>query len=368
MIDKTIYLPVTIVQNFMYETLLKSGVPTKDALICAEVLIASDLRGIESHGIGRLRMYYDRLKKGLQSPVTKMIIERESPTTAVIDGNDGMGMVIGVKSMQMAIDKAQQYGMGSVAVRNSTHFGIDGYYALMAVKTGMIGMSFTNARPCVSPTFGTQPTLGTNPIAFGAPTDEECPFLFDAATSITQRGKIEVLSREEKQVPIGWVIDETGNPLSDPKIILNGFGSDQSALLPLGGVGETNGGHKGYGLSTMVEILSSALQGGAFLFGLSGFDGNKKPTPFRVGHFFLAINIESFIALEEFKKTTGEILRQLRATHKAPGHDRIFTAGEKEFESEKVTRKQGIPINPNLQQDIAYIRDELQLHKYKFPF
>ena len=166
------------------------GVPEEDARITAEILIASDLRGIETHGVGRMKMYYDRIHQGVQIPSHPIRGSREMHTTAVVDGHHGMGQVIGYRSMQMAIEKARIYGMGSVAVRNSTHFGIAGYYPCMAVKANMIGMAFTNARPSIAPTFGVRPMLGTNPIAFGAPSDEDFPFLFDAATSITQRGQI----------------------------------------------------------------------------------------------------------------------------------------------------------------------------------
>ena len=202
-----IHLPVDDLKRFIETAFIKLDVPEEDAKICADILITSDLRGIESHGIGRLRMYVDRINSGLIEKKATLEIVKESPTTAVIDGHHGIGMVIGYHSMNLAIEKTKKYGMGAVAVRNSTHFGIDGYYPLMAISNGMIGMSFTNARPSVSPTFSTQPKLGTNPIAFGAPTDEEFPFLFDAATSITQRGKIEVLNREEKPAKEGWVID-----------------------------------------------------------------------------------------------------------------------------------------------------------------
>lgn len=345
------------------------GIPELDVDICVDVLISSDLRGIESHGIGRMRMYIDRILSGQQSPTTNLEIVKESPTTAVIDAHDGMGMVVGVKSMEIAIQKAREFGMGSVAVRNSTHFGINGYYPLMAVKANMIGMSFTNARPAVCPTFGIQPTLGTNPIAFGAPTDEECPFIFDAATSITQRGKIEVYAREEKSVPPDWVVDSANKPLQNAKNILQGFLVDSAALLPLGGKEELTGSHKGYGLSTMVEILSASLQSGAFLFGLSGIDPNTGlPSKFRVGHFFMALNIAAFTEVSDFRSITGNILRELRNTRKAPGHERIFTAGEKEYENELRVREEGIPIVPNLQKDICYIQNLLHLPDYGFNF
>lgn len=368
MSTKTIHLPVNLLLDFMHQVFIKAGVPGEDAITCSDVLIASDLRGIESHGIGRLRMYYDRIKSGQQKAVTTLEVVRETPATALVDGHHGMGMVIASRSMQMAIDKARIYGMGSVAVRNSTHFGIDGYYPLMAVKAGMIGMSFTNARPSIAPTFGVKPMLGTNPIAFGCPTDEDCPFLFDAATSITQRGKIEVLNRAEKTAPQGWVIDQNCNFLTDPAEILAGFGKETAALLPLGGAGETLGGHKGYGLATIVEILSASLQNGAFLWGLNGFDPQGNKQPFMLGHFFMAISIEAFVELDEFKKTTGSILRDLRAATLAPGQERIFTAGEKEYESEIRVRKEGVPVVPNLQKDIKYLQSELALTQFDFPF
>jgi LDH2 family malate/lactate/ureidoglycolate dehydrogenase len=366
MIAKTgCVVPAAVLEAFMRDVFIKLGVPGDEAKTCAEILITSDLRGIESHGIGRLKMYYDRIRSGMQLAVTNMEVVRESPTTAVIDGHDGMGQVIGYRSMQMAIDKARQYGMGAVAVRNSSHFGIAGYYPLMAVKAGMIGMTFTNARPSIAPTFGVKPMLGTNPIAFGCPTDEECPFLFDAATSITQRGKLEVLSRLEKPAPGGWVIDATGAFLVDPNTCLTGFGQGAAALLPLGGSGEILGGHKGYSLATIVEIFSASLQTGAFLYGLTGIDENGKSVPNRIGHFFMAINVENFCALEDFKKTTGSILRELRAATKQPGCERIYTAGEKEFENEFRVRQQGVQVVPNLLKDVRTIVEELGMVEYR---
>ncbi len=368
MTENPIYIPAEDLKQFMADTFTAVGVPEEDAELCSEVLITSDLRGIESHGIGRLKMYYDRIKKGIQQPVTRFEVLREAPATALVDGHDGMGQVIAVKAMQMAINKAREYGMGSVAVRNSSHFGIDGYYPLMAIKAGMVGMSFTNARPSISPTFGVQPMLGTNPIAFGAPSDEECPFLFDGATSIVQRGKYEVLSRLEKPGLEGWAIDQQGRDITDANLLLKGLADDTAALLPLGGAGESLGGHKGYGLAVMVEIFSSAFQNGAFLQTLIGIDENGQTRPNRLGHFFMALNIESFTDLDSFKETTGQILRGLRAARKAPGCERIYTAGEKEFEMEKINRKRGIPIPPGLQKDIIAIQADLRLKRYPFPF
>jgi LDH2 family malate/lactate/ureidoglycolate dehydrogenase len=356
-----LHIQPDVLKQFMKDAFIQLGVPENEAEISAEILITSDLRGIESHGIGRLRMYVDRIHQGLIEPDAKPEIVRESPTTAVVDGNHGIGMVIGHYSMSLAIQKAREFGMGSVAVRNSTHFGIDGYYPLMAVDAGMIGMSFTNARPSVTPTFSVQPVLGTNPIAFGAPTDEEFPFLYDAATSITQRGKIEVLHREEKPLKAGWVVNNQGELVDDPDEVLAGLVSGKAALLPLGGMGEELGGHKGFGLSAMVEIFSASLQSGAFLSALSGLDEKGNPARYRVGHFFMAINIENFVDLPAFKKNIGDLLRELRMSKKAPGQSRIFTAGEKEYISTKDVRERGVPINENLRQDLLHVKRLLDL-------
>ncbi len=361
-------VPADVLEKFMRDVFIRLGVPADEARICAEILITSDLRGIESHGIQRMKMYFDRIRQGNQFANTQMEIVRESPTTAVVDGHNGMGQVTGFRSMSMAIEKARQYGMGAVAVRNSAHYGIAGYYPLMAIKAGMIGMSFTNARPSIAPTFGVRPMLGTNPIAFGCPTDEPFPFLYDAATSITQRGKLEVLARLDKPAPAGWVIDQDGNDLTDSHACLAGFGRETAALLPLGGAGETLGGHKGYGLATMVEIFSAALQSGSFLYGLTGIGADGKAQPNHLGHFFMAINIEAFTSLDDFKKTTGTILRELRAATKEPGCTRIYTAGEKEYENEQRVRQAGVMIVPDLQKDCRIMIEELGLEEYRSIF
>jgi Malate/L-lactate dehydrogenases len=356
-------------ENFMVDVFKGVGVPEEDAKVCADVLITSDKRGIDSHGVGRLKpIYYDRIKLGIQNPVTNFEIVKEGPTTAVIDGHDGMGHVIGKKSMQMAIDKAKKYGMGMVAVRNSTHYGIAGYYALMAAKEGMIGMTGTNARPSIAPTFGVENMLGTNPLTFGMPTDEEFPFVIDCATSITQRGKIEVYDRLGKELPSGWVIDENGNARTDTHQILKDLVKGTAALTPLGGIGEDTAGYKGYGYATVVEILSAALQGGSFLKGLLGFDENGKHTPYHLGHFFMAVDISAFTEVDKFKKTTGDILRALRNSKKAPGQERIYTAGEKEYLAWMERKEKGIVINESLQKDILQLKKELNLSGYHFPF
>jgi L-2-hydroxycarboxylate dehydrogenase (NAD+) len=369
LIEGTCYLPVQTVREFMTDVFKKLGVPEADAAVSADVLISADLRGIESHGIGRLRYYYDRIRRGQHQPVTRFEIVREGPATALVDGHHGMGHVIGARAMRLAMDKARACGTGIVVVRNSTHYGIAGYYPLMAVKEGMVGMSVTNARPAIAPTFSAYPMLGTNPIAFGAPTDEEDhPFLYDAATSIVQRGTFEVLFREEAQGEAGWAVRSDGSPAVDPGEVLDKLEDGKAALLPLGGAGETLGGHKGYGLAVMVEVLSSALQGGAFMYGLIGFDEKGARRPYCVGHFFMAVDIGHFLPLEEFKKTTGTIMRELRAVPRVPGEERVYTAGEKEAESERRVRAEGVPIVPNLQKEIKFLQSELGLEGYAFPF
>lgn len=346
----------------MIEVFTHIGVPEHEAAICAEVLIASDLKGIESHGIGRLKMYYDRIKLGIQRPITKIDIVRDKYATAVWDGNHGMGHVIGKKAMQAAIDKAKQYGIGSVAVRNSTHYGICGFYAEMATQQDMIGLTFTNARPSICPTHGVSPLLGTNPICFGAPTDLPYPFLYDAATSISQRGKVEQYAREEKDTPEGWAIDLDGKPYTDTNRLLVDLVKQKASMLPIGGTDELSGSHKGYGLGTMVEILCASLQNGSYLNGLLGQDEQGKPAPYNLGHFFLAINIDFFTELDSFKQITGNICRELQNSKLFPGQNRIYVAGEKEYEIEQIVRSKGVPIIPNLQKDIEFMQRELKLY------
>ncbi len=359
------YIPMHVVENFMVDVFTGLGVPEDDARISADVLITSDLRGIESHGVGRLKYYYDRITAGVHHTQTEMEIVKETETTALVDGHHGMGHVIAHRSMRMAMDKARQYGTGAVTVRNGTHFGIAGYYPLMAASEGMMGLTVTNARPAVAPTFSTEPMLGTNPIAFAAPSDMDYPFCFDGATPIAQRGKIEVAARAEKPVPEGWVTDAQGNPHTDPERILADFGKAQAALLPLGGAGEELGGHKGYGLGTMVEILSASLCGGVFMKDLLGFAPDGSRRPYMLGHFFLAIDVEHFIPLEASRRITGQIMRALQEARKAPGHERIYVAGEKEYEAEKRIRAQGVPVNPNLRRELQFMRDELEIVGYE---
>ena len=358
-----------LADDFMTAVFEKMGVPTEDARLCADVLLESDRRGIESHGCNRFKpIYIDRIKSGILNPVTKIDILKETPTTAVLDANDGMGMVASKKAMDMCIEKAHKYGMGMVAVRNSSHYGIAGYWTGLAAKENMIGISGTNARPSVAPTFGVENMLGTNPLTFSMPTDEPFPFTLDCATSVMQNGKIEYYARINHDTPKGLVISREGEELTDSAEILKKIRSQQAALAPLGGFGETTGGYKGYGYSTVVEILSAALQSGLFLKALDGKDEEGKIRPYHLGHFFIAIDTEAFMGAEAFKKTCGDILRDLRGSEKAPGQERIYTAGEKEYDVWMYRKDKGVPVTEAVQKEFIGLRDEFGLTQFKFPF
>ena len=211
MAEENIKVPVETLVDFTIEALTAMGTSLEDARIIADVILTSDLWGVRSHGIAHLKMYHERIKNGLQLPQTNWSLVKDAQATAVIDGGNGMGMVVGYHAMKLAIEKARQYGIGAVAVRNSSHYGVAGYYPLMAVKEGMVGLSVTNAHPSTAPTFGVMPMLGTNPIAVAAPTDEPFPYMYDAATSVVPRGRIEVAARANKPIPEGWVINQDGD-------------------------------------------------------------------------------------------------------------------------------------------------------------
>ncbi|MDD2522930.1 MAG: Ldh family oxidoreductase [Anaerolineaceae bacterium] len=362
------YVSWELMDAFLTDAFVGYGVPREDAALCADVLLESDRRGIESHGVNRFKpIYIDRIVAGIQKPTTKIDILRETATTAVLDANDGMGMVASHRAMEIAIDKARNFGMGMVAVRNSTHYGIAGYWASMATNADMIGMTGTNARPSIAPTFGVQNMLGTNPLTVGFPTDEEFPFMLDAATSIVQRGRIEYYARIGKDTPAGMVIGSDGKPMTDSEEILKALVSGEAALAPLGGIGEEMAGYKGYGYATVVEVLSAALQAGNFMHQLTGIGEHGEKVPFHLGHWFLVIDPEAFMGLETFKTITGNILRELRASRKAPGEERIYTAGEKEYLVWMERKDKGVPIGEAVQKEILTVRDALGLD-YKFPF
>jgi len=357
------------ITDFVTDAFVGYGVPKEDAEICTDVLLESDKRGIESHGVNRFKpVYLDRIKAGIQNSVTNFEIIKETAATAVIDGHHGMGQVIGYKAMSMAIKKAKEYGLGMVVVRNSCHYGIAGYYSSMATKNGCIGMTGTNARPSVAPTNGVEGMFGTNPFTIGVPTDEAFDFNFDCATSITQNGKIEYYERIGEDVHPGTIIGQDGTPVEgDAGDALKMIRGGSAALTTLGGIGEALGGYKGYGFALAVEFLSSILQDGAYGKDLDGKDENGNIRPYQLGHWFIAIDTEHFMGEAVARRKAGEICRSMRASKKAPGCERIYTAGEKEHEI-RVARKDGVPINKSVQKEIIQIRDELGLTQYKFPW
>jgi len=363
------WIPFPIMERFMRDVLVGLGAPKADAAVCAKVLVKADQLGFDSHGISRLKpIYYDRIRAGIQLPVTRVRTLRSRGATAVLDGGNGMGHVAAHQAMTLAIQKAKKHGLGMVAVRNSTHFGIAGYYALMAAEAGMIGLCGTNARPSIAPTFGVENMLGTNPLTFALPTSDKFPFLLDCATSIVQRGKIEVYAKMNKKMPRGWVVAPNGASKTDPHAVLADLVAGTAALLPLGGAGEEHAGYKGYGYASVVEILSAALQQGAYLKMLTGLDAKGRKIPYPLGHFFLAVDIAHFTPVASFKKIAGAILRQLRVSAKAPGQTRIYTAGEKEYLTWLERKKKGVPVNRETQREMIAMRDELGLKSYRFPF
>lgn len=362
------YVPWELMNDFLTDAFAAYGVPRKDAAICADVLLESDRRGIESHGCNRFKpIYIDRIEAGILNPVTEPEVLKETPTTLVLDAHDGMGMVVSHYAMERIIEKARTYGMAMAAVRNSSHYGIAGYWVTMATKAGMIGITGTNARPSIAPTYGVENMLGTNPLTVGMPTDEEFPFCLDCATSISQRGKIEYYARTGQPTPKGMVIGRSGEALTDSEQILEDLTTGKAALVPLGGIGDELAGYKGYGYATVIEVLSAALQAGSFMKALNGKNADGTKRPYHLGHFFLVIDPEAFLGLDSFQKTCGDILRELRASEKAPGHDRIYTAGEKEYLTWLERKDKGVPVGEAVQKELLAVRDAKNL-PYRFPF
>jgi L-2-hydroxycarboxylate dehydrogenase (NAD+) len=360
--EKYYLYPLDKLKQFEKDVFIGMGVLEDEAEICADVLNAADRRGIDSHGIGRLKpIYYDRIVYDkVQLATTEFVIERDTAATAVVNGNNGMGFVVAAKSMDMAIAKARTYGIGMVIAKNSTHYGIAAYYPIMATQKEMIGITGTNARPSTAPTWSVENMLGTNPLVFAVPTDEPFPFTNDNATSTSQRGKIELYAREGKELPPGWVIGADGRSKTDPHEVLADLTAGRAALTPLGGIGEELGGHKGYGFATVVELLSAGMQMGAFLKQLNGVQNGQK-VPILLGHFFIAIDIAHFHDVAEVKKQMGDILRTLRLSNKAADAERIYTHGEKEYLHSLERSKSGVPLPQAVCKQMSRMRDELRL-------
>jgi len=357
-------------KQFMKDVFLSYGVTPERAETCSDVLIEADKRGIDSHGLGRLKpIYCDRMDNGILWADKPIDVVSESETTALVDGNLGLGLYIGPYCMQMAIGKAKKFGVGFVACRNSTHYGIAGYYATMATDQGCIGLTGTNARPSIAPTFGVEPMMGTNPLTWGLPTSDSFPFVIDCATSVNQRGKIEKYAREGVDTPRGAVIDDQGIERTDTEGILKDMVLGKCALTPLGGAGDKMGGYKGYGWAATVEILCTALQSGPWGEDICGLDrATGKPKPMPLGHFFLAIDVGKLCPVDTFKKNAGEFLQALRDSRKAPtGPGRIWTAGEPENDARiERTGQGGMKVNVPLQKNMQVLRDNRPGLKEKY--
>ncbi|MGI0148608.1 MAG: Ldh family oxidoreductase [Thermoplasmata archaeon] len=342
-------------RQFCEKVLEKLGVPAEDARITTDVLVVADLRGIDSHGVARLGRYVTGLKEGFMKPRDESRIIRETKATALVDGGQSLGQVVGKRAMDLAIKKARETAVGVVAVRNSNHYGIAGYYSMMALEHNLIGVSTTNAGPLVVPTFGRTSVLGTSPISLAAPAMTEKAFVLDMATSTVPRGKVEVYSRLGKPIPHGWAVDETGRSSTDPKRVLNALANRLGGgLLPLGGEGEELGGHKGYGLALMVDVLSGVLSGAAT--GLEVYADEKRPN---VGHFFMALDPAAFRPLDEFRRDMDRLARELKDSPKAQGQDRIYVHGEKSFARMEKHRKEGIPLDPKVVENLKKIGVDL---------
>jgi LDH2 family malate/lactate/ureidoglycolate dehydrogenase len=339
---------------FIEVALTTVGVDVGQARDVAEVLLAADIRGIESHGIARLRWFYvDRIRLGTLNPTPRYRVVRETPTSYVLDADNGLGHPAAIVAMKKAIELAQAHGIAFSAVRNSNHYGIAGYYAMMALEHDLIGISSTDSAHFATPTFGRDKMQGTNPFAYAIPAGEEPPFVFDFATTTVTYGKLEVYERKGLKLKPGWAVDGAGKPTDDPTAARFG-----GALLPLGGFGTENGGHKGYGLGALSEILCGVLAGGAFGLTLSKEEGPRQ-TGGITGHWFGVLRIDAVRDLADFKRDMDRELRGFKDSAKAPGHDRIYVAGEIEFEKTLAHRANGVPVHVKVWDGLESLAAEL---------
>jgi LDH2 family malate/lactate/ureidoglycolate dehydrogenase len=350
-------------RTFCTEALEKLGVSKADAEITGKVLVEADLRGIDSHGVARMSRYVSGIQQGMMKPKANAQVVHETASTATIDGDAGLGQPTSQRAMQLAISKARQHSVGFVAVRNSNHYGIAGYYAMMALAEDMIGICTTNTEVIVVPTFARNAVLGTNPTAIAVPAGKERPFVLDMSTSTVTRGKIEVYARLEKPIPLNWATDENGVATDDPsRVLRNIIDRRGGGLLPLGGAEEQSGGHKGYGLAVAVEIFSALLSGALYANRVYPKTKDGKPLPSGIGHFFGAMRIDAFRPKDEFKRDMDDLINRLRNTPKTSGATHIFIHGEKEFEEAERLTKLGVPINKKVVEDLRSIAKQLGIN------
>ena len=333
--------------RFVQAAFEKLGVPAADAQIAAETLVAADLRGVDTHGVIRFSpyaWYVKWLSDGSMTAKPNIRVISETPSTALLDGDRGMGMVIGHRAMELAIEKAKQCGIGMVGVRNSRHYGMSAQYAMQALAHNMIGIAMTNASRQVVPTFGREARFGTNPMCFAVPADKELPFVLDMATTTAAAGKLELAARLEKSIPTGWALDEKAEPTHDPRVA-----QKARRLLPLGG-SRDNGSHKGYGLAILVEILCGVLTGT-----LTALNADQDPR----GHFFGAIRVDAFRPVTEFKRDMDRLIRELKSTPPIQGQNRVYVAGEIEFETAEERAERGVPLLPSVLKGLREVSEQL---------
>jgi L-2-hydroxycarboxylate dehydrogenase (NAD+) len=333
--------------RFVQAAFEKLGVPAADAQIAAETLVAADLRGVDTHGVIRFSpyaWYVKWLSDGSMTAKPNIQVISETPSTALLDGDRGMGMVIGHRAMELAIEKAKQCGIGMVGVRNSRHYGMSAQYAMQALAHDMIGIAMTNASRQVVPTFGREARFGTNPMCFAVPADKELPFVLDMATTTAAAGKLELAARLEKSIPTGWALDEKAEPTHDPRVA-----QKARRLLPLGG-SRDNGSHKGYGLAILVEILCGVLTGT-----LTALNADQDPR----GHFFGAIRVDAFRPVTEFKRDMDRLIRELKSTPPIQGQNRVYVAGEIEFETAEERAERGVPLLPSVLKGLREVSEQL---------
>ncbi len=336
-----IHLTVEALQTFCQQVFQACGLSKEDAHIAAEVLVAADRRGIPSHGTARLPRYVNGLETGIVRPNATIEVVMDTPMSLVVDAHGAMGAPVSARTMRRIIAKAQDNGAAFGCVRDSTHFGIAGYYAMLALEADMLGIAMTNTAALGVPTFGRQVMFGTNPLAFAAPADEERAFVLDMATTVVPRGKIEVYERLGKELPAGWAVDKHGRTAKNATALLDDmFHRLGGGLLPLGGEGELFSGYKGYGLAVMVDILCAVLCGAPFGPAVA----DTATSSGRVSHFFGALKIAAFRDPRAFRRDMDQMLRDLRNTPPAEGAERVYFAGQKEFEAEAECRRNGIPL------------------------
>jgi len=333
--------------RFVQTAFEKLGVPAADAQIAADTLVSADLRGVDTHGVIRFSphaWYVKWLSDGSMTAKPNIRIMSETPSTALLDGDRGMGMVIGHRAMKLAIEKAKQSGIGMVGVRNSRHYGMSAQYAMQALAHDMIGIAMTNAGRQVVPTFGCEARFGTNPMCFAVPADKELPFVLDMATTTAAAGKLELAARLEKTIPVGWALNEKAEATQDPRVA-----QKARRLLPLGG-SRDSGSHKGYGLAVLVEILCGVLTGT-----LTALAVDQDPR----GHFFGAIRVDAFRPVAEFKQDMDRLIRELKSTPPIEGQKRVYVAGEIEFETAEERAERGIPLLPSVLKGLREVSEQL---------